>query len=370
MRSPMDQNTYLEFYKNTVLGYSKGTQYEIVKQLEKKKFITFSAQMSIEDNERTQYFENKNDFRNIITSVSARSCNAGFFELYEFTKLYKYSVPLFFSLQGNEIRKLLQEAKIHEFIEDSFKPSFVLNSSIVDVEPLFWEKDGAFFIKFVTQRTYVQPDDFEKVDYRYVVVIYVNPENELIDIRYDSGRYESQTSLEFYERNVEYCINWLKNRLGLTVCLCEHAGTIDAVKNKDNSEIVMYKQMMELNSGGAAELTAAESKDYVLPFVGEIRELIEENFEMFNRAEDVKKLLLNYLDDKEDTAHYTYIYIKWRKPVESNSFTVKITFDYLVRKYTLMQHITSGCKDVGMGRMNEAINYLCRIKAFVKGEEI
>ena len=128
--------------------------------------------------------------------------------------------------------------------------------------------------------------------------------------------------------------------------------------------------MMELKSGGAAELKASDGDDYVLPFIGEIRELIEENEDLFKQAEEAKKLLLQYLTDQEVTAYYPYIYIKRCKPVESDTFVVKITFDYLSHKYTLLQHLTGTCKDFGMGRMNDVIEYLLTSGSFVKGEKI
>ena len=106
------------------------------------------------------------------------------------------------------------------------------------------------------------------------------------------------------------------------------------------------------------------------PFIGEIRELIDENEDLFNEAIEIKQLLIQYLNDKEATASYPYIYVKWVKPVESQSYIVKITFDYLSRRYTLLQHITGGCKDLGMERMNHAIEYLFKSGSFVKGKKI
>ncbi len=102
-----------------------------------------------------------------------------------------------------------------------------------------------------------------------------------------------------------------------------------------------------MSSGGAAE-----SSDYVLPFIGEIRELIDENEDLFNEAHEIKQLLTQYLNDKEATASYPCIYVKWVKPVKSQSYIVKITFDYLNRRYTLLQHITGDCKDLGMEQTN------------------
>lgn len=146
--------------------------------------------------------------------------------------------------------------------------------------------------------------------------------------------------------------------------------TIKVINDKQNEDVKMYKQMMEMGSGGAAELTASDNADYVLPFIGELGELIDENEKLFDNSKETKHLLLQYLNDKEALASYPYIYIKWVKPVESQSYIVKVTFDYLNHKYTLLQHITGSCKDLGMERMNDAAKYLCESGAFVKGEEI
>ena len=82
------------------------------------------------------------------------------------------------------------------------------------------------------------------------------------------------------------------------------------------------------------------------------------------------QLFLQYLEYKEATARYPYIYIKWVDPVESQSYIVKVTFDYFNHKHTLLQHITGSCKDLGMERMNNAIEYLCQSGSFVRGEAI
>ena len=69
----------------------------------------------------------------------------------------------------------------------------------------------------------------------------------------------------------------MKEALNLTLYVCDHANVIDVVNDKNDSTVHMYKQMMEMPSGSAAELKAAEGRDAVLPFVGELRELISEN---------------------------------------------------------------------------------------------
>lgn len=42
---------------------------------------------------------------------------------------------------------------------------------------------------------------------------------------------------------------------------CEHTDTIKIINDIQNTEVQIYKQMMEMKSGGSAELTASENSD-------------------------------------------------------------------------------------------------------------
>lgn len=373
MRSPMDEKTFLNFYKNTVFGNSNSVLNNICSLLVKKNKITFEAQRSIGDSVEVKYFESKRDFRKVVSETTTDINFAGFYEYWEFIKLYKYSLPLFYSLNNEKaIDDILSEIGVKEFNPDAFVPELILNTSLREATPLCWKNNGDIFIKFVLQKTYVQPDTFDQIDYRYPIIIYFNLENSILEVRYDATRYNSNGILsgDAYETIVNECLDWLKSKLCLDLYVCDHKDIITIINDRQNEDVRIYKQMMQMSTGASAELTAAEGADYVLPFIGELRELIDENEEVFNKADDVKQILLQYLADKEATASYPYIYIKWVKPVESQSYIVKVTFDYFSRKYTLLQHITGNCKDLGMERMNDAIKYLCQSSSFVKGEKI
>ena len=103
---------------------------------------------------------------------------------------------------------------------------------------------------------------------------------------------------------VAYCIEWIKTKLKFKLFRIEHADTTKVINDIQNTEVRIYKQMMEMKSGGSAELTASENGDYMLPFLGELRELIEENEELFSESQEIKQLLLQYLNEKEATASY------------------------------------------------------------------
>lgn len=372
MRTPMDEVTFLEFYKNTILCGSNNFQHFICKQLEAENRITFEEQRKIGDKDNTLFFESKRDIKGIISKTTTMKSFIDFYEALEYKKLYKYSVPFFYETGEKSIDDVLKEMKIAIFDNEIYQPEYVIDRSLNESAPIAYIEDGIYFIKFVLQKAYLQSDSFEQIDYRYPIVIYINPSINILEIRYDSMRYSynEQIDRDAYSKIVSYCTDWIKDNFGMKLFRCEHMDTIKIINDIQNTEVRMYKQMMEMKAGGSAELTASENGDYMLPFLGEIRELIDENEELFAEADEIRQLLLQYLNEKEATASYPYIYVKWVKPVETKSYIVKITFDYFNGKITLLQHITGKCNDLGMGRMNDAIEYLSNSGSFVKGEEI
>ena len=366
----MGAQDFLEFYKETFLGYSKIFQRYVVKKLEEKHYITYNSQIELSDNENTIQVEKGQDSKAIAQTATEKRFS-GFYESLEFTKLYKYSIPLFYeNNESGTILECLKKSSVQEFDEASFSPSYMIATTIDDAKPLYINENRDVYVKFVLQKSYYDSSDGIQINYRVPIVIYFDLEHNILEVRFDSIRHDPTVSIGMNGIIVTECIKWLKDVLGISLFTCEHTKLISTIKDNPDGSVCIYKQMMELSSGGSAELTASEQTDYVLPFIGELRELISENEPIFDQSEEIKRLLLQYLEDKETTAHYPYVYIKWVRPIDSESYIVKIIFDYFQQKYTLMQHISGNCKDFGKERMNNAIKYLCESSSFTKGEKL
>lgn len=89
MALPMDQTTFLAFYRDTMQSYSKSFKRYTVKLLKDKGLITFDEQV---DFGSAQYVEKG-------TTISSTTMNprfSGFYELLEFTKLYRSYISILF----------------------------------------------------------------------------------------------------------------------------------------------------------------------------------------------------------------------------------------------------------------------------------
>lgn len=363
----MDQDTFMAFYKATMLGYSKNFQNYVLQLMGRQEPVSFDPQVGLTETPSVIYLEKEK----AITETSVNLRFSGFYEQLEFFKLFKYSVPFFYELSADKtLVDSLSGVSCVPFAKDGFVPNYLLATSIDEEAPMYLENDSNVYVKFTLQKHFFRPDDGAAVDYRFPVVIYFNESSHILEIRYDSPRRDPNFSKGGNERLVLDCIRWLKEILDIKLFTCEHTNLISTIKNNPDGDTKIYKQMMELKSGGSAELTASADRDYVLPFTGELRELITENDELFNKSPEIRELLLQYLEEKEVTVNYPYVYVKRVKPVETNSYIVKITFDFIDSKYTLLQHITGECKDLGKERMNDAIKYLCESGSFTQGAEI
>lgn len=372
MSKEMDKATFLNFYKNTALNYSVAMKKAISRNLEEKKLITFDPQTTLENQPDFPIFlSNKDDTETTIVKTTTDERCSQFYEEWELVKLYKYSVPFFFDTD-KPVEELLEAAKVPKLEKES-KILRVLPAELKDSRPICKkENDNTILVKFVLQKSYLDRSTYETVDYRYPVVIYFDLQNKCLEIRYDAIKnrsYHPNTG-DVYSDIVSYGIKWIKEVLKLQVFKCDYSNAIDKLKTATNDSVKIYRQMMLLNSGGSADLTAAMDEDSVLPFIGELRELIDENEELFNREPEIKELLISYLDDKENTANYPYVYVQWENAVVSQNYIVKIIFNFSNRKYTVLQHLTGTCKDLEMGRMNDAIKYLCTSGTIIKGEEL
>lgn len=247
--------------------------------------------------------------------------------------------------------------------------NYVISKNFDDVVPIYYGlENGNLYIKFVFQKYYIKEDIAEQVNYRYVIVVYFDQENHMLDIRYDSLK-RLQDTKTIYSQNVESIIAWLKTNLELQIYKCNSANFLDVVNTKE-TDVTIFKQLMDMGTAGQAELTASKDSDYILPFIGEIKEIITENGELFQKSPEIKRLLEDYLAEKELTASYPYIYLMWKKAVVSKQFIVKVTFSYFENRYIQLRHITGNCTDVRMERMNDAIRYFGSSRALIKGEKI
>ena len=161
MALPMDQPTFLAFYKSTMLGYSKNFQSYVLQLMGRQEPVSFDPQVGLTETPSVIYLEKEKAIAE--TSVDLRF--SGFYEQLEFFKLFKYSVPFFYELSsGKTLVNSLSEISCVPFARDSFTPNYLLATSIDEESPMYLEDDSGVYVKFPLQKHFFKPDDGEAVD--------------------------------------------------------------------------------------------------------------------------------------------------------------------------------------------------------------
>ena len=143
-RAAMDETTFLKFYQNSVLGYSKKAKRKICSNLEQEGKITFNSQMNLLTEENSPTYFLKENIDTIISKVTMTAGFMGFFEEWEYIKLYKYSVPVFFETE-KDIEDVLTSAGIKKFDKSNFSTDYILKTSLLDADPMWYEMMEIFY---------------------------------------------------------------------------------------------------------------------------------------------------------------------------------------------------------------------------------
>lgn len=369
------QNRYIELFSNTIDLYSSAMKNAIIKGLKDSELVT---QYESETNKNIKFpvfFDSREE---IIPETISDSDFFSFYENWEYDKSYKYSIPLAYEkdLSNDEfisfIKKLIEDEKIRIFVNSNKFTAYddILCSDIKTNIPFCKITEKNILFKYVlVESTYKYVENtFIPVQIRCPILISINLNNNFLDIRFDGGKFEYDSQTDYINPKIDDIVNWLKSTLKLKLYNIKHDDIIDIIKNDKTSNVVIIKQMMQLKSGGSAELTASESQEYRTPFIGDLRKLINDNHELFDKAPETRELILNYLDDYEETAQYPYIHVKWIKNNKAQSYTEKIVFDYYKGKLIQIHHMQSA--NVKRERIENAIEYLFRNGSFIKGDEI
>ncbi len=364
---------YKNLLSNTINLYSSSLKKAIVRRLKEDEKVTLNKN-KVKRGYKYPILCDSND--EVIKTTIDDDDFFNFYENWDFEKFYKYSVPLTFEINWNSditfdeyVSTLISDRRVIPFSEnEKFDIPDKITDDLKSCIP-YYKKEGNYALfKFLIKENMLTADD-KLVGIRYPIIISINIEKGFLEIRFDGGKFEYKNQSEYINPKIRFCVKWIKEILCLKVYNINTNRTIDTIKNDTSKKAVVHKQMMEMKSGGSAELTASEDKEYMLPFIGDFRQLIKDNESLFDESPEIKNLIEGFLNDYEETSDYPYVHVRWLNEKKSYAFTVKIVFKYYDMRYIQMHNMQSATR-VTKERMEYAIEYLFENGSFIKGEEI
>lgn len=166
--------------------------------------------------------------------------------------------------------------------------------------------------------------------------------------------YRRNESTQYYLNKIDEIRDFIENTLFLSLSAVDFNYTIEQIRNTDNeNEIIISAQSMNINSGAKATLDSSSSQDIILPILGEIKILLEENAELFKQCNEGYDLLKNYIEELEQESDLPWVTLRF-----NNKIQVKFLFEIATNKdYTLLNYYSDyNSSKKGREAMNDVTN--------------
>ena len=354
----MKIDNYLLYVKQTVLSYSTKWKQHILKLFIEKKVASnddsINGQLNIDGNECINVRGMSLDSAISYCLEHKKEEAVKVVEDWEFVKDYKYSV-LFTSDEFDHIVEQIKEMKELESLEQEY----IFNSL---KQPVYHEDGKRYYLKFNLAYAALHPITREEMLLKYPILIVFHKESKIIEFRYDVLK--KNFVLDQEQDSYIYMIDSLKGILQNTYSCTLHGLDLNYMINvaKNNNDVKLIAQYMKINTGQCAQLEVGNNQEYVLPFIGELKNILLDYKDELEKVPALKDTLDQFMFEKEEMSDYPWIELLLDNDIKTRSIHVKFIFNYMNREYGLIQHYYNNVL-VGMERMNHVVDYIASNRA-------
>lgn len=300
------------------------------------------------------FIGDKNDYNRASYCLKQDSNLIKYIENWEYDKYFKYSI-YFMQTDGLNVATIINECVKNGIISVfnlKGKPD-KLGKTIA--HPVMREDDDGYYLKFVTQLETVDTTGIQKMK-RNVAIIYISKTTKLIEIRFDAIETVFSVDRITYINNL---ITWLKTYIDKEATGIDLTEVVEEIRlNGEKDGVIVSEQHMEMASGSEATVSIGKNEARQLPFISEIKSIMEIYSKELESVPELKKALDDFLYEKEELSTYPWITFLF----EEKRFEVKITMDYNGMGIDLLQHYSSSRQEnVGRERMEHVTNYIIEV---------
>lgn len=351
----MKKESYINYIKYTLTTYNKSNKKLLLKVFEDKGIAKKKdAQTNLFDNELVQI-----DYSNIDDSIfecidkSDKAIQE--YDKFQFTRNYKYSVIC----TANNFEKLLKEV--------SSIPEYKYDTDEIKIfdeikEPIRYEYLDYTILLFNKKYEAIHPQTGDELFLHYPVLLVFHKELKLVEIRFDTvkrlftGGDRDQT---IYIRLIDEILKFIEDNYHINLNPLDLDFMIELMKKNENEDIKLISQYMNLATGGKAQLAVGNNEEYVLPIIGELKNIISDLKEELNKNLKIKDTLEQFIFEKEETTEYPWIEVLFlnKEGIKTRNNHVKFTFNYMNKTYSLITYYYNDAL-IGMERMNDVTRFI------------
>lgn len=351
----MDINKYVVLLKNTIRYELPGhILQKIINKLVKLKFAEYIEEEENHNPDLVSISTELSRQERIIKCLDKSPENTiSVIEKVLIEKGYRYSI--YYKCDSFIVNNELEEYNNLDY----YTPICINNDVINDFsKPILLEKGEKIIVRFIKE---INPY-YSKVD-KSVYVVYptlwiYHKELKILEHRFDSLSFKGND--DFYEITKKAQIEVLRKRYKFELSEFRTSKLIEKIVDENKNEVHLKGQDIGLKGNSSAKLKVGSNN--VMPFIGDLEELIDKNKDKLYLDEESSKLakiFTDYIDEVKREAKYksrlieisTYNEIKLK-------VSINVFFSYRENRYDLYNFLES--KKIDMEMMNNAIEYICK----------
>lgn len=351
----MKKESYINYIKYTLTTYNKSNKKALLKLFEendiaKKK----NFQTNLFDSELVP-IDYSNMDESIFECIEKSDKAIEIYDIFQFTRSYKYSVIC----QVDNFDDLLKEIKsVQEYKYN--KDDISLFDDIKN--PIRYEYSPFTILLFNKKYEALHPETGDELLLHYPILLVFHKELKLVEIRFDTvkrlftGGDRDQT---IYIKLIDDILKYIHENYDKNIKPLDLDFLIDLIKKNEDKDIKLVSQYMNLATGGKAQLTVGNNEEYILPFIGELKNIISDLKDELDKNLKIKDALEQFIFEKEETTDYPWIEVLFlnKEGIKTRNNHVKFTFNYMGKTFSLITYYYNNAL-IGMERMNDVTRFV------------
>jgi len=136
-------------------------------------------------------------------------------------------------------------------------------------------------------------------------------------------------------------------------------------KYGEDDKVINSARDMLFSTGGKATIDIGKNEKMILPFIGELKEMLQEYEAEFNASPKLKGVLEEFIMEKEEMSEFI-----WMKFIFSEkNIPVKFTTQYGEDRVCLIKHLFSNkSTNIGRERMDYVTKYIINLRKNINAE--
>jgi hypothetical protein len=342
--------------------YPKYIQKKLLKELEKRQIVRLKKNKNVSTTDGSILdLSDVEEDNQLLEGISNHDAVTRHIEREEFIKSYKYAALFSVSsIDDTTFDQLQVNGQIQNFHSKEYAHDIVFDEiRYTDIIPTKFAVGNVIALKFSRLLTGYVPGPGVKKQIKYPILAIYFRHLGILEVRLDQVRTYFQEDEFFYHKQIDFVLEWIKNHLECEIEDINFPPIIDYISKQDQDEVNIHAQAMSMKNGGKAVLETGLNENYILPLLGELKELIKSNEELFDKSPEIKKMLDKFITETEETSDLPWISLVWKGKNKTKGTIVKFKHNYMNQGYTLLQYYGL---QTDMEKMDNVTEYIIKNK--------